>query len=115
MTEERSMSRHEWERAFEKFADISKMLQPSPSAKMAWSSNFTIALAFAHLVLQGIDCSLLASNSTSLRFCYFASLCLALWLCFVVAVNASTAVVCSAGIKCDPLSENQAHRTFYEN
>ena len=28
------MSRHEWERAFEKFANISKMLQPSPSAKM---------------------------------------------------------------------------------
>ena len=30
--------------AFEEFADISKVLQPSPSAKMAWYSNFTIAI-----------------------------------------------------------------------
>ena len=57
----------------------------APSARMAWCSNFTIALAFAHLVLQGVDCNLLASNSTFLMFCCVASLCLALWLCFVVA------------------------------
>ena len=30
--------------AFEEFADIGKVLQPSPSAKMAWYSNFTIAI-----------------------------------------------------------------------
>ena len=34
--------------AFEKFADISKVLQPSPSAKMAWYSNFIIAVISLH-------------------------------------------------------------------
>ena len=49
--------------------DISKVLQPSPSAKTTWHSNFTIAIfslhyaylfAFALLVLQGIYCALVA-------------------------------------------------------
>ena len=80
ITEEQGMSRHEQECAFEKFADISNVLQPLPSAKMAWRSNFTITvfsasfclpLAFAPLVLQGIDCSLLDSESTSSIFCLF--------------------------------------------
>ena len=67
---------------FEEFANISKVLQASPTAKMAWHSNFYcclfaslfLPLTFASLVLQGIDCSLLASDSftTSLSF-YFCS------------------------------------------
>ena len=35
-------------RAFEEFTDISEVLQPSPSAKMAWQSNFTIAVFSLH-------------------------------------------------------------------
>ena len=50
--------------AFEDFADISEVLQPLPSTKMTWWSNFVIVgsfcllLCLAPLVLQGVDCVL---------------------------------------------------------
>ena len=44
IAEEQGMSRHEQKCAFEKFADISEVLQPLPSVKMAWRSNFTITI-----------------------------------------------------------------------
>ena len=59
--------RQEWKVlkcAFEKFADISEVLQPLPSAKMAWHSNFLslyfrfILLAFTLLVLLVLLCVL---------------------------------------------------------
>ena len=36
-----------------------KVSQPLPSAKMARPSKFTIAAFLLHLVLHGVDCSLL--------------------------------------------------------
>ena len=44
MTVERGMSRHERKHTFEKFTESSEVLQPSPSTKMAWHSNFPIAV-----------------------------------------------------------------------
>ena len=73
---------------FEEVADISKVLQPSSCAKTAWHSIFTIAIFSVHsaclfvfilLVLQGIDCALLATQTP-----YFTPLSLALCLHFVV-------------------------------
>ena len=49
---------------FEDFADILEVLQPLPSTKMTWRSNFIIVgslcllLCLAPLVLQGVDCAL---------------------------------------------------------
>ena len=51
MTEVRGMLRHGRKDAFEKFADISKVLEPSPSTKMTWCSNFTFAVFLLHSVL----------------------------------------------------------------
>ena len=48
MTEEQGMLRHERKHAFEKFVDISEMLQSSSSAKIAWCSNFTITVFSLH-------------------------------------------------------------------
>ena len=54
-----------------KFADInSELLEPSPSAKIAWRSNLTIAFFSLHSMLASCFsvagvCSLLASDSTS--------------------------------------------------
>ena len=48
ITEERSMLRDEQKCVFKKFVDISKVLQPLPSAKMAWRSKFTIIVFSLH-------------------------------------------------------------------
>ena len=40
-----------WTKLAFEFSDISKVLQPSPSAKMAWHSNFTIAVFLLHSAL----------------------------------------------------------------
>ena len=62
------------------------------SFKMAWHSNFTIAVfsphsaclfAFAPLLLQNIDCILLAPRTPLLEALLFAPLCVALCLRFV--------------------------------
>ena len=45
------MLRHGRKHAFEKFVDESKVLEPSPSAKMAQLSNFTIVVFSLHSVL----------------------------------------------------------------
>ena len=59
----------------EEFPDISKVLQPSPSAKMAWCSNFTISACLLPSVAQ---CWLHSAGPLS-----FTPLCLALYLHFV--------------------------------
>ena len=58
ITEERGMSRHEQKCAFEKFADISKVLQPLPSAKLAWRNNFTITVFSRFILLASCLCSI---------------------------------------------------------
>ena len=55
--------------AFEGFADISEVLQPLPSTKMAWHSNFTVAI-----------------------FSFFAALCFHLCLRFLSVAKALTAL-----------------------
>ena len=68
---EREVAKH----ALEGFADNSKVLQPSPSSKMAWHNHrclflhssylfaltFTLLTALAFLLLQGAHCTLLTS------------------------------------------------------
>ena len=41
MTEKRGVSLHKRRVFFNKFVDVSEVLEPSPSARMAWRSNFT--------------------------------------------------------------------------
>ena len=74
------------------FGDIRKALQPSPTTKMAWHSNFTTAaflpysaclFAFTPLLLQNLDCVLLASQIPILEVLLFAPLFLVLGLRFV--------------------------------
>ena len=78
-------------RAFEDFADISEVLQPLPSTKMAWRSNFTIVaslslpLCLAPLVLQDVHWTLLASQTSLPQACVFAPPCLSLCFHFVGA------------------------------
>ena len=48
---EEQSSRHKQEvskHAFEQFSDIIKMLQPFPSTKMTWHSDFIIAVILLH-------------------------------------------------------------------
>ena len=58
---------------------------------MAWYSNFTVAVFLLHsacltpLVLQGINCALLASQTLLPWASLFSPLCLALCFCFVSA------------------------------
>ena len=105
LAEERGMLRHEG--AFEKFADINEVFCLAPKWHGVVNSLLlfffclflfcvlqSLALAFVALVLQGIDCILLALDYTSSSFCSFffsVPLCLALCLHFAVAVR-----LCSA-------------------
>ena len=68
---EEQSSRHkrrESNYACEEFSDIVKLLQPFPSTKMTWHSDFTFAaillrsafLFYSLQTLQRVDCSLLA-------------------------------------------------------
>ena len=65
--------------AFEDLADIIEVLQPLPSTKMTWCSNFIIVgslcllLCLAPLVLQGVDCALLAPQTPLPKACIFYS------------------------------------------
>ena len=71
-------SRHEWSKSKCAFENISEILQPLPSGKMAWHSNYTIVAIFllhsaclfaiASLALQGFQFTLVAPCSTSLSF-----------------------------------------------
>ena len=70
-------------RAVEKFINVSEVLQPSPSAKMAWRSNFTIVVFSLY---SDAKHWLLALDSNSSSFCFFAPLCLAFCLYFVMTV-----------------------------
>ena len=81
-----------------KFAVISEVSQLCLAPKLhSVASNLAIAvfllhsacllpLAFAPLVLQGVDCGLLALDSTSSSFFFLAPLCLAVCLHFAFAV-----------------------------
>ena len=66
--------------AFEDFAVICEVLQPLPSTKMTWCSNFIIVGSLclllclaAPLVLQGVDCVLLAPQTPLPKACIFYS------------------------------------------
>lgn len=68
--------------AFEKFADIGKVLQPLPSAKMAWRSYLIAKQCYSlfvftsnSLVLQDIDWTLLDPHILVLLTSYLPSLC----------------------------------------
>ena len=89
LAEERGMLRHK--RAFEKFADINEVLCLAPkwcgvlnSLSLLFRFNH-FALAFIALVLESIDCSLLALDSSS--FCFRSTLsCSFCCRCHVLAV-----------------------------
>ena len=53
--------------AFEKFTDISKVLQPSPSAKMAWHGNFTVAVFSLHSAVDRVEWKNRSSRKWHLR------------------------------------------------
>ena len=56
---------------FEKFTDISEVLQPLPSAKKATIAVFLLTSTFASLVLQGVGCALLTPWTSLPRDCVF--------------------------------------------
>ena len=62
-------------RAFEYFADIIKVLQHLPHAKLPWHSNFTIAVCTlpANLPSQHIGYALLAPQTRLSQASYFHS------------------------------------------
>lgn len=77
VNDKRSMSRrHEQKHAFEKFADISEVLQPSLG--IAWKLHYH-CFDFTLSVLQSVDCGLLASDSN-----FYVSTPRCLVLCLII-------------------------------